>query len=378
MMQRAAWAEVNTKGIAHNLGVIRSQLKDDIKVCAVVKADAYGHGLVGFTRELARQGFVDIAAVGKFSEMAQLSMERGVDKLEILLLGVVTPEEIAIAVDCGHIIPRRSIFSVYNIHMLRALDQVAEAAKVTLRVHIRIDVWNSGMGLGMEEFKKHEEEIFKMKHLDVCGLYSHLYTAYSNDREEVEAELKRFDRLVNSIPAEYRRRLTVHILNSALIFSFPEYSYDMVRAGTSIYGLPPCGDNGRLVPIMRICARIFDVRDVSDSVPLSYLKGEEAAAGVERRIARIMLGYWDSPLLLTQKNIRISIRGKLYAPADEVCMDNLCVDITGADDIEVGDIAYLMGEDGVTINEILDRNRIDHVRSEWMCLTAERLEKVYL
>ncbi|MBR5420193.1 MAG: alanine racemase [Lachnospiraceae bacterium] len=377
MMQRAAWAEVNTKGIAYNLGVIRSQLKDNVKVCAVVKADAYGHGLVGFVRELARQGFADMAAVGKFREMMQLSTECGVDKLEILLLGVATPEEIAMAVDCGRIIPRRSIFSIYNIAMLRALDKVAETAKVTLRVHIRIDGWNSGMGLSMEEFKEHEEEIFNMKHLEVCGLYSHLYTAYSDDREEVEGELKRFDSFVNSIPQGYRRRLTVHILNSALIFHFPEYSYDMVRAGTSMYGLP-CGDNGRLVPIMRICAQIFDVRDVPDSVPLSYLQTGEATDGGKRRIARIMLGYWDSPLLLTQENIRISIRGKLYAPADEVCMDNLCVDITGADDIEVGDIAYLMGENGVTINEILERNRIDYVHSEWMCLTAGRLEKVYL
>ena len=376
-MKRAAWAEVNTRGIAYNLGIIRSQLKDNVKVCAVVKADAYGHGLVGFVRELARQGFADMAAVGKFREMMQLSTECGVDKIEILLLGVATPEEIATAVDCGRIIPRRSIFSIYNLAMLRDLDKVAEIAKVTLRVHIRIDGWNSGMGLSMEEFKEHEEEIFHMQHLEVCGLYSHLYTAYSDNREEVESELKRFDEFVRSIPEDYRRKLTVHILNSALIFHFPEYSYDMVRAGTSMYGLP-CGDQGRLVPIMRICAQVFDVRDVPAAVPLSYLQTEGANTEGKRRIARIMFGYWDCPLLMTQENVSIRIRGKLFKPADEVCMDNLCVDITGEDDIEVGDIAVLMGESGVTIGEILERNRIDYVHSEWMCMTAGRLEKVYI
>ena len=91
-----------------------------------------------------------------------------------------------------------------------------------------------------------------------------------------------------------------------------------------------------------------------------------------------MFGYWDCPLLMTQENVSIRIRGKLFKPADEVCMDNLCVDITGADDIEVGDIAVLMGESGVTIGEILERNRIDYVHSEWMCMTAGRLEKVYI
>ena len=91
-----------------------------------------------------------------------------------------------------------------------------------------------------------------------------------------------------------------------------------------------------------------------------------------------MLGYWDLPLLLTQKDVRIWIKGKLYEPADDVCMDNLCIDINREDDIQVGDLAVLLGEEGVKATDILERNNIDPVHAEWMCMTAERLEKVYI
>ena len=91
-----------------------------------------------------------------------------------------------------------------------------------------------------------------------------------------------------------------------------------------------------------------------------------------------MLGYWDLPLLLTQKDVRIWIKGKLYEPADDVCMDNLCIDVSGDDEICVGDRAVLLGEEGIGAMDILARNGIDFVHGEWMCMTADRLEKIYI
>ena len=111
------------------------------------------------------------------------------------------------------------------------------------------------------------------------------------------------------------------------------------------------------------------------SAPLSY---KSPIAAGRRKIARIMLGYWDCPLLLTQKDIRILIRDRLFCLADDPCMDNLCIDVTGSDDISVGDVAVILGEPGVFVEEILERNEIDYVHSEWMSMTAGRLEKVYL
>ena len=376
MTKRSAWVEVNSKNIEHNLNVIRDAIGKDIRVCAVVKANAYGHGLSGFVNTLYERKFTDIAAVGKFQELKKVFREVNPDDMDVLLLGAAAPEEIMVALDRGEIVTRRSIFSVYSQEMLRQLDEVASYARVTLRAHVRIDIWDSGMGISPEDFLKDQEQIMTMKHIEVCGLYTHLYTAYSDDLDEIGSELKRFDMMVRNIRPEYRQRLCIHALNSPLIFRFPQYAYDMVRAGTALYGLP-CKDEGRLKPLMRICARIFDVSEVEGEIPLSYLK-KDTCGSKRRRIARIMIGYWDLPLMMTQKEVKIWIKGKLYELADDVCMDNLCIDINREDDIQVGDLAVLLGEEGVKATDILERNNIDPVHAEWMCMTAERLEKVYI
>lgn len=373
MIKRSAWAEVNSEGIGENIRVIRDRVGEGVKVCAVVKADAYGHGLGGFVSTLSEHGFTDIAAVGKFRELTKVFAEASADA-DVLLLGAATADEIASALDKGEIVPRRSIFSVYSQDMLKHLDEVAEFASVTLRVHIRIDIWDSGMGLSPEDLLRHQDTIMNMPHLEVCGMYTHLYTSYSDDLDMIASELKSFDETVKKIKPEYRERLCIHALNSSLIFRFPQYAYDMVRAGTALYGLP-CGDGGRLKPLLRVCARVFDVREVDGGIPLSYINTNRVK---KRRIARIMLGYWDMPILLTQKEVRIWIKGRLFKLADEVCMDNLCIDVSGDEDIKVGDLAVLIGEEGVGAVDILDRNGIDHVHAEWMCMTAERLEKVYI
>ena|GEM_PF-4118858 len=376
MIHKGAWAEVSTEKIAHNFSVVKKQVGHGVKICAVVKADAYGHGLIGFARILAKQGLTGTIAVGKFHELLRLSVNKIGDNAEILLLGVAEMDELADALDSGEVIPRRSIFSAYNMEMLRKMDEVAAFGKVTLRVHIRIDIWDSGMGISPEEFHRHEDEIFSFSHLEVCGMYTHLYTAYSGDLEEIRSELETFKKLVDSVKPEYRKRLCVHALNSSLVFLFPEFAFDMVRIGSAMYGLSNV-DGGRLQPVMRICARVFDVREVPAGIPLSYINKNDGEKG-KRKIARVMLGYWDSPLMLTQKDVRVLINGKLYPPADEVCMDNLCIDVSGSDDVRSGDTVILLGEPGVRVDDILERCNIPSVHSEWLCMTAERLEKVYL
>ena len=91
-----------------------------------------------------------------------------------------------------------------------------------------------------------------------------------------------------------------------------------------------------------------------------------------------MIGYCDCPLLLAQSNVRVRIRDRIFPLADTICMDNLCIDVTGCEEVAVGDTAVLLGESGVTDNEIVLRNGMDYVHADWLSMTAERLEKVYL
>ena len=376
-LHKSAWAEVRTEALRNNLAVIRSKLPAGTAVCAVLKADAYGHGMKGMYRFLSANRLADMAAVGKMKELMTLTALSESGGLPLLLLGPTESDELETCLREGTVKPDRTVFSVYSMRQFDELEALAEKLSLWLTVHIRVDGWDSGMGLSYEEFLRNEDRLLSARGLHVRGLYSHLYTSYSEDLEGIRGELERFDAFLCRIRPEHRAQLTVHILNSALVFLFPQYAYDMVRTGTAMYGLPSF-DGGRLRPILRICAHVFDVREISDEAPLCYESHMDKPHDGCRRIARIMLGYWDSPLLLTQKEIRILIRGRLFPLADDICMDNLAVDVTGAEDIAIGDEAVLLGEGGVSLAETMERTGISVARSEWLCMTAGRLEKVIL
>ena len=478
-----AWAEVNTGAVLHNLSLVRKQIGGHAKICAVLKGDAYGHGMVPMARLLVSEGVADMIAVGKTEELvvmseeltampgasAAISGEDSAGRTEILLLGEADAGEVENLLREGRINPDLAIFSIFSLRQFEEFRELGERLGVRLRLHVRIDEWDSGMGIGYEEFLGNEAVFFSSGSVEVCGLYAHLYSSYFADHEKTKEDLEGFDAFVRRIRPEHREKLTVHVMNSALIFRFPQYAYDMARAGAAIYGLP-CGDGGRLRGALRIMARVFYVREVPLTVPLSYHPAGEFSAAAQpsggepermqfqdgepermqfqdgehermqfqdsepermqfqdsqperaqsqdsepgriqsgdsqpgqtqsqdselgrmqfhdsqpermpqtRKIARMMIGYGDCPLLLTQKDVRVEIRGRSYPLADDVCMDNLCVDVTGSENIVPGDIAVLYGGRHVTADQIMERNGMQYVHSDWLCMTSWRLEKRYV
>ncbi|WP_408070755.1 alanine racemase [Butyrivibrio sp. JL13D10] len=372
---KEAWAEINTDAIRNNLKTISKKLGDKVGICAVLKADAYGHGIRGIRKCLSKCPHVTMVAVGKMSELTTLSSQHYDDGIPTLLIGAADPEEIESKLQNNSISAKDSIFTLYKTEWIDKLNSIGERLGVKIRIHVRLDRYDSGMGISYDDYTRNEKKLFSSENLDVCGLYTHLYSSYSDDEQSIRAELEYFKAFSDKIDPDYRKNLMVHALNSSLVFRFPEYAFDMVRVGSAMYGLADKKDSDMQFA-MKICARIFDVRDIEDDVPLSYESNCKRRG--KRKIARIMLGYWDAPLIFTQKDVRVSINKRLFYPADEMCMDNLCIDITGADDIKIGDIAVILGEEGVSAYEILDRNNISYVHGEWLCMTAGRLEKFYI
>ena len=373
-LHKTAWAEISTEAVESNLKAIKEQLPTGTRICAMVKGDAYGHGLVKMTGILLQKGLIDIAGVGKVSELIRLLKGTANESLEVLLVGASCAEELEAPLEDGRIDAGRAVFSIFSMSQFEKLEQIAQHLKRRIKVHIRLDGWDSGMGLGYRTFLEEQDRLFLSEWCCVTGIYSHLYSSYYEDHAQTARELEEFDEVIKRLSPERRARVSVHVMNSALIFGFPQYAYDMVRAGAAMYGLE-CGAGGKLKTAMKICADVFAVHEIDASVPLSY---EPVHKTGKRRIARIMLGYCDCPLLLTQYNVQVRIRGQLYPLADDVCMDNLCVDITGNGDIRVGDQAVLLGEPGVSVDEIMERNNMFVVHSDWLGITAERLEKVYV
>jgi alanine racemase len=206
-IQKSAWAEVCLDRVAWNLSLVRNQLKPATKICGILKADAYGHGLHGMYKSLIENGLVDMVAVGRMSELLQIfsyKLPENLSHMDVLLLGDSRIHEIEEAALTGLIDPDKAILSIYNIEQFRDMEALGERTGLRFRVHVRIDGWNSGMGFGFQEFFDNEEELFHASNVDVCGLYSHLYTSYSNDLEAIRDELERFDRFVKGISPDHR------------------------------------------------------------------------------------------------------------------------------------------------------------------------------
>ncbi len=376
-MNKAAWAEVSVSVLRDNVATVRSQLRKGVKLCGIVKADAYGHSLKEFSRMLKYHRLVDMVAVGRIPEVEKILSIMPDEGVDMLVLGESEASEIAAACRKERFDTGRVIFSIYSMRQFAELNALGKKLGKRFRVHIRTDNWKTGMGLSYRECLENEELIHNADGVDVCGLYAHLYSSYSGNRETTRMELEEFDAFVKEMDPGLRQRLTIHVANSAIIFTFPEYAYDMVRFGAAMYGLT-CYDEGKLKQAMKICAKIFDVKEIDGRAPLTY-HNPDGGVPKKRKIARVMIGYWDCPLLLTQKNVSIGVKGKLYPLADDVCMDNLCIDVTDAEeDILCGDEAVILGEGGMSVNDVLAANSLEDIHSDWMCMTAGRLEKIYV
>ena len=161
-LHKSAWAEIRTDNLKNNIALIRAQVPARTALCAVLKADAYGHGRVGMRRFLAENRLVDRFAVGKMSELVRLTAAAGPGGPPTLLLGPVETDELEACLAGGRVNPDTTVFSVYSLRQFRELEALAERLSLRLTVHIRVDGWDSGMGLSYEEFLQNEDRLFPL------------------------------------------------------------------------------------------------------------------------------------------------------------------------------------------------------------------------
>lgn len=360
----AAWAEISLSALLKNLKIVKEHAGENTDVGAVVKADAYGLGAKEIVRALCREECIKMFIVGKLSEAEDILLSAK-DK-SVLVLDRIKPGAIK---DFN---PGNIIYSAYDRAFMQELEELGAAKNSVFSVHIRVDVWESGMGFSPEDVNI---RLFDLPHVKVKGIYTHLHSSYQFDWEKTEKELCRFDRAVDRLPLHIHKKLTIHAQNSPLIFTHPHHGYNMVRSGTALYGLPchPKHTYG-LTPILSLKSRIVIVTDRKEGCSLSYQQGGK---GTDGKIARFLFGYWDCPFLMTMKDIKVWIKGKLYSVSDEPCMDNSCIDVKDGE-VSIGDEVILMGEkEGVRLGEIMVRHNIDLVHSEHLYILSKRLHKIY-
>jgi alanine racemase len=357
---RPSWVEVDLDAIRHNVRALR-QAVAPAAVCAVVKADGYGHGDVPGA-EAALAAGAEWLAVALLEEGIRLR-EAGIEA-PVLVLAEPDPADAAELLHWG-LTP-----TVYRPEMI---DALGAGAKVMSAVHLKVDTGMHRVGAAPKDVADLVARIDRHPLLVLGGVFTHFAVA---DEDEVftREQIDRFDRATRSLEAPL-----VHMGNTAGAVLFPEARRDLARLGLGIYGLHPCEATRALVnlrPAMRIVSHVSYTQRLGAGERPSY--GRQRALPNDAYVATVPIGYADGVPRLLSGEGEVLIGGKRRPLAGRVTMDQIVVDC-GDDEIQVGDEVVLIGRQGLEEITADEWSTITNTISyEVVCRIGSRLPRRYV
>ncbi|KAB3533558.1 alanine racemase [Alkaliphilus serpentinus] len=369
---RPVWAEINLDNLKNNIKEIRRVVKEEAKVCAVIKADGYGHGAAEIAQTLLDNG-ADRLAVATLSEGIQLR-RKGIDA-SLLILGY-TPEE-----QGKHLLDYNLIQTVYSLQQGKALSKIAEAENKHIKLHIKIDTGMSRLGLqANEDSVEIIEDLFKLPNVIVEGIYTHFAVADEVDKTYTWKQYNLFMGLVEALEAKGIFIPIKHVSNSAAIIDLPEMNLDMVRAGIMLYGLYPSKEVNhqavKLKQVMSLKARVSHVKMVEANQGISY--GHIYKTSEKKQIITLPIGYADGFTRMLTNKATVTLKGKQIPIVGRICMDQCMADASGIE-VHQGDQVVLFGEDSDLYNTVDDvAEKLGTINYEVVCMIGKRVPRVYL
>jgi len=369
-----SWAEVNLDNIAHNVREIRRITNKRAEIMGVVKADAYGHGVMETARTLLNNG-VSRLAVSMLDEAIQLR-KNGIE-VPILILSYTDP------IRAEEIIQNNVTQTVFSHELACALSDAAVKLKKSVKIHIKIDTGMTRVGFkpGYSAVKD-VVRISKLPGIIIEGLFTHFASADEKDKSYTYMQFERFMSICNELNRIGLYIPVKHVANSAGIMEFPEMHLDMVRPGIILYGMYPSDEVDKtkidLKPAMTLKANVILVKNVEKNTCISY--GRIFTTSRDSSIATIPIGYADGYTRLLNGKAKVLINGE-YAPVvGKICMDQCMVDVTDmTKKVSVGDEVVLFGKQGQ--NEIAVEDiaaGIGTINYEIVCLIGKRVPRVYI
>lgn len=329
-----SWVEISLSAMRHNLQALRSHATPGVRMAAVIKADAYGHGLATVARAL--DGDVDLFAVANVAE-AQSARSAGATK-PVLVLGPALPDERGAVVEGGFI---PSISTAEEAEAYAALVPAGSR----LPVHLVIDTGMGRIGLWCDEAKPVLDAIRHASNLDLAAVSSHLPVA-DDDPAYTDDQIARFNREMHERLGPTGAPAT--LLNSAGILRFGSRAArgDIIRAGLAMYGVSPIPEwQGRLIPALTWKTRVSLVRLVGPGRSISY--GRTFIAPREMLVGTLAVGYGDGfRRHLSGTGAEVLVRGVRCPLLGRVTMDQIMIDLTNAGKVLPGEEVVLIGRQG--------------------------------
>ncbi len=330
---RSTFVEVNLSQLSRNLQVIREKVSP-AKIMIVVKANAYGHGLVEVAKHLDQQ--VDYIGVAVLEE-GILLRDVGVKK-PILVLGGIWGNQIPAYIE------NELTLTAPSVDRLEQIEQAAKSLGKKARVHLKIDTGMERIGIHYYNAHKLQESALRCEHVEVEGIFSHFANADAADLTHARLQLERFNEVLKfyekrSLPTPMR-----HMANSGGILQLPGSYFDMVRPGILFYGVYPSDEAQRSVkvqPALSWKSRVVYFKVTQPGHPVSY--GSTWQADHDVRLVTVPVGYGDGYFRSMSNKALVVIHGKRYPQVGRICMDQILVNIE-QDSAFNGDEVILIGQ----------------------------------
>ncbi|HEY5053007.1 MAG TPA: alanine racemase [Solirubrobacterales bacterium] len=367
MAQRAI-ARIDLGAVERNCALLKATLRDGAELCAVVKADGYGHG-ADSCASAALAGGATRLAVATAAEAEQIG--RRFQHVPLLTMGALTIDDLDTALAAG------SELAVWHEDFRRLLADRARAQGRPARVHVKYD---SGMGrlgnpdpvevLGLARACAEEPN------LKLVGVWTHFATADEPDSDFFDEQLKRFTEVVAAVKSEFPA-VTAHAANSAAVFRDRAAHFDMARCGVAVYGLDPFQEDPAergLAPAMSLRSYVADVKRFAAGASAGY--GQTWRAAADTRVGVLPLGYGDGVRRGLSNNAEVLIGGRRHPLVGTISMDNITVDLGPDSEIEPGEEAVLIGtQEGERILAEEMAGRLNTINYEVTCGISPRVPR---
>lgn len=361
-MDKRTWVVVDLDKLRHNVRALQEALKplphpvmepcsavtqrsvtntfnpyyEGIKILAVVKADAYGHGAKEISDTLKESGvhMLGVASVDEAYELKEID-------LPIVILFPVPADDIPT------IVAEEFIPTISDYEFANTLNYEARHQNKYIKVHIGIDTGLFTAGVNWEEGVNLVDRVLQLQNLKLDGIFTHFAESDNRNSEFTDLQVERFKTVLNGVAQIDIRIPWVHTAATSAILNFPNSYFNMVRPGIMLYGMytaPECDRRIQVEPILSWHTRICRVSRAPKGTGISYSRAY--ITNRDQKIATLMIGYGDGyPRSLSNKGV-VLVRGKFAKIVGMVCMDLMMVDVTDISGVEVGDEVTLIGKNG--------------------------------
>jgi len=375
-------AEISLNKLEFNYDQIKKHLhrnnpQKKIKICGVVKANAYGHGIREISQKLISLG-ADFLGVANYDEAIKLRAT--IPDANILVFGTLIHSKLKPAAYVSKLLKYNLIATVASLDTARFLDQYSKKLKKKFKVHIKIDTGMKRIGFDVQRAFKNIEQIFTFRNLEIEGIFTHFATAESGDKAFAKMQLNKFKELLHLLKQAGMEFPIVHAANSGAILDLKDSYFDMVRPGLLLYGYYPSEEvknKIELMPIMSLKSKVTFIKRVEPNTSISY--GRRYYTSDKTFIGSIPVGYGDGYWRSLSNVGKVCINDKYYPISGTITMDWLMVNLGVKNTVKIGDDVLLIGKEGGN-NLGADKiaKIVKSISYEVICSMADRVQRVYV